>query len=82
LPKKKKLKTTAVTQELVEKDTPIHSSSDGVSCSSSALKRHEEMKKDESGGGGGGGPSPNPTLQQGQQQSDQVRKLFICYKHD
>jgi hypothetical protein len=39
------------------------------------LKRCEEVKKDQ-------GTSPNPTLQQDQQQSDQVRKLLICYKHD
>jgi hypothetical protein len=37
------------------------------------LKRYEEMKKDESGGDG---TSPNPTLQQVQQQSDQVRNLL------
>jgi hypothetical protein len=81
LPKKKKSKTTAVAQELAEKeDTPIHSSSDVISCSSSMLKGYEEVKKHENGGDRG--TSPNPTLQQGQLQSDQVRKLLICYTHD
>jgi hypothetical protein len=82
LPKKKKSKTTAVAQELAEKeDTPIHSSSDVISCSSSVLKGYEEVKKHENDGRGSG-TSPNPTLQQGQLQSDQVRKLLICYTHD
>jgi hypothetical protein len=42
MPKKKKSETTAVAQELAQKDTPIHSSSDVVSCSLSVLKRYEE----------------------------------------